>query len=465
MKRVGITDTTLRDAHQSLLATRMRTEDMLPVVGKLDQAGFYALEVWGGATFDACLRYLGEDPWERLRQIRSRVRHTPLMMLLRGQNLVGYRHYPDDVVEAFVRLAVKNGVDILRIFDALNDLRNLRTAVRAAKEAGAHVQGTVVYTRSPVHTLQGLVETAAELAKMGVDSICLKDMAGLLTPGEASKVVRAIKEEVPLPLEIHAHYTSGLASMAYLKAIEAGADVVDTAVSTLALGTSQPPTESLAAALAGTAWEPELDLGLVAEVAEHFRAVRRKYQDYDVGTVVDADVLRYQIPGGMISNFTAQLAQQRALDKLPLVLEEVERVREELGYPPLVTPSSQVVGAQAVLNVLGGERYKLVSNEVKAYLRGFYGQPPGPVSDAVRRKVVGDELAISCRPAELLAPGLESARREIAAYMETEEDLLSYILFPPQAKKFLQERLAASTKVDYYLLEAAESGGGGYPAP
>ena len=468
MTRLGLTDTTLRDAHQSLLATRLRLEDMLPAVEMLDAVGFHSLEVWGGATFDTCLRFLGEDPWERLRLLRKGFKKSRLQMLLRGQNLVGYKHYPDDVVTEFVRRSAGDGIDIFRVFDALNDVRNMETAIRAAKDAGAHVQGAVSYTVSPIHDVESFTRTAKELAELGVDSICVKDMAGIITPYDAELIIRRLKEAVGLPVQLHCHYTSGMGSMAYLKAAEAGVDVLDTAISTLALGTSQPPTESLVAALAGTARDTGLDLELLARVAEFFREVRKKYAEVDVGTTVDVNVIRYQIPGGMYSNFIAQLEQQKALDRLPEVLAELPRLRKEMGYPPLVTPSSQIVGSQAVLNVLAGERFKMVSNETKAYMRGLYGLPPGEVDDAVRRKVIGDEALITVRPADLLPPGLEEARREAAPLAESAQDVLSYALFPPQARKFLEERLAARTGIDQRVLAqtAAEvERGKVYPAP
>jgi pyruvate/oxaloacetate carboxyltransferase len=468
MSRLGLTDTTLRDAHQSLLATRLRLEDMLPAVEMLDAVGFHSLEVWGGATFDTCLRFLGEDPWERLRLLRKGFKKSKLQMLLRGQNLVGYKHYPDDVVTEFVRRSAGDGIDIFRVFDALNDVRNMETAIRAAKDAGAHVQGTVSYTVSPIHDAGSFTETAKALAELGADSICVKDMAGILTPYDAEAIVRRLKEAVGLPVQLHCHYTSGMGSMAYLKAAEAGVDVVDTAISTMALGTSQPPTESLVAALAGTARDTGLDLELLARVAEFFREVRKKYAGVDVGTTVDVNVIRYQIPGGMYSNFISQLEQQKALDRLPEVLAELPRLRREMGYPPLVTPSSQIVGSQAVLNVLAGERFKLVSNETKAYMRGLYGLPPGEVDAAVRRKVIGDETPVTVRPADLLPPGLQEARREAAPLAESAQDVLSYALFPAQAGKFLEERLAARTGVDQRVLAqtAAESERGKvYPAP
>jgi len=448
-----LTDTTLRDAHQSLLATRLRLEDMLPAVEMLDEVGFHSLEVWGGATFDACLRFLGEDPWERLRELRRRFKKSRLQMLLRGQNLVGYRHYPDDVVAEFVRRAVGNGIDVMRIFDALNDVRNMEKAIEVAKAEGAHVQGTVCYTISPIHGVDSFAATARELAELGVDSICLKDMAGIIAPYDAEAVVRRIKEEVGLPVQLHCHHTSGMAAMAYLKAAEAGVDAVDTAISTMAMGTSQPPTESIVAALASTPRDTGLDLDLLARIAAYFKEVRKKYRDFDVGTTVDVNVIRYQIPGGMYSNFVSQLEEQNALDRLPDVLAELPRLRKEMGYPPLVTPSSQIVGTQAVLNVLGGERFKLVTKETKAYMKGLYGRPPGPVDEEVRRKVIGDEEPVTVRPADLLPPGLEEAEKEVSPLAESVEDVLSYALLPQVARKFLEERLAARTRVDQSLLE------------
>ncbi|MHB0886944.1 MAG: oxaloacetate decarboxylase subunit alpha [Bacillota bacterium] len=467
VRPVGITDTTLRDGHQSLLATRMKTEDMLPIAEKMDRVGFHSLEVWGGATFDTCLRFLNEDPWERLRSLRKAFQRTKLQMLLRGQNLVGYKHYPDDVVEAFVKKAVSNGIDILRIFDALNDVRNMEKAIAVGKEAKAHIQGTISYTISPVHGVEANVAMAKRLADLGADSICVKDMAGILTPSAAVDLVTELKKNVGLPIQVHAHYTSGMASMTYLKAIEAGADVIDTAMSPLALGTSQPATETMVATLAGTRYDTGLDLGLLSEIAEYFKAVRGHYGQFDVaGSPVDTNVLMYQIPGGMISNFVSQLKQQNALDRLPQVLEEVPRVRKDLGYPPLVTPTSQIVGTQAVLNVLMGERYKMVASEVKAYVRGLYGRPPGKVDPAIRKLIIGDEKPITHRPADDIAPGLAAAKKEIAPLMEKEEDVLSYALFPPNARKFFEERMAAKTGTDQRLIEEArkESKAGYYPA-
>jgi oxaloacetate decarboxylase alpha subunit len=466
--RLGLTDTTLRDAHQSLLATRLRLEDILPAVEMMDEAGFHSLEVWGGATFDTCLRFLGEDPWQRLRELRKRFKKSKLQMLLRGQNLVGYKHYPDDVVAEFVRRAVGAGIDIMRIFDALNDVRNMEKAVAVAKSAGAHVQATVSYTISPIHNAESFVTVARQLAELGADSICVKDMAGIIAPYEAELITRRLKEAVGLPVQLHCHYTSGMASMAYLKAAEAGADVVDTAISSMALGTSQPPTESIVAALAGTPRDTGLDLELLARIAEYWKDTRKKYATLDVGTTIDVNVIRYQIPGGMYSNFVSQLAQQKALDRLPDVLAELPRLRAEMGYPPLVTPSSQIVGSQAVLNVVAGERYKMVTSETKAYMKGLYGRPPGPVDEAVRRKVIGDEAPVTARPADLLPPGLEEARRAVAPLAESEEDVLSYALFPQVAQKFLEERLAGKTGVDQRVLAEAsgtDKAGKVYPAP
>lgn len=448
-----VTDTTLRDAHQSLLATRMRTEDMIPIAETMDSVGFHSMEVWGGATFDTCMRFLDEDPWGRLRELRKRIRKTKLQMLLRGQNLVGYRHYPDDVVEEFVKRAVGNGIDIIRVFDALNDVRNMQKAIEVAKREGAHVQGTVVYTISPVHGVESYIDTARALKDLGVDSICIKDMAGILSPLVAEELVQRLRSVIGLPLQLHCHYTSGMASMTYFKAVEAGIDAVDCAISSMALGTSQPPVESLVVALQGTSRDPGLDLAVLSDIAEYFSGIRKKYAEYDVGASVDVNVLRYQIPGGMISNFVSQLASQNALHKLKEVLEEVPRVRKDLGYPPLVTPSSQIVGSQAVLNVLMGERYKMVATETRNYLKGLYGRPPAPMDEEIRKKVIGDEPPLKARPADLLEPELESARNAIAAYMEQPEDALSYALFPQVALKFLKERLSRKTKVDYDIVE------------
>ncbi|MGI5838879.1 MAG: oxaloacetate decarboxylase subunit alpha [bacterium] len=455
---VKITDTTLRDGHQSLLATRMRSADMLPIAAKIDQVGFHSLEVWGGATFDACLRFLDEDPWERLQALKKAFKQTPLQMLLRGQNLVGYKHYPDDVVREFVKAAVRNGIDIIRIFDALNDVRNMEVSMDEAKRQGAHVQASIVYTISPVHAIDSFVEMAKTLAAMGADSLCIKDMAGLITPAVAAEFVSRLKKEVGLPVQVHSHYTSGMASMAYLKAVEAGADVLDTAFSPLALGTSQPPTETMAAVLRDTPYDTGLDPALLAEIAAYFREMLGRYDRKDV-IGVDTNVLFYQIPGGMVSNLVSQLSESNSLAKLPAVLEEVPRVRAELGYPPLVTPTSQIVGTQAVVNVITGERYKMIPNEVKAYVRGLYGRPPAAIDEAIVRKIIGDEPLVTVRPADLLAPGMEQAAKEAAPFVQKDEDVLTYALFPAVAEKFLRERLSGKYEVDFSLVDEAAAQG------
>ena len=440
-QKVGITDTTLRDAHQSLMATRLRREHILPIIADIDKVGYHSLEVWGGATFDTCLRFLDEDPWERLIKMRELAPDTDFQMLLRGQNLVGYHHYPDDVVDAFVRLAVKNGINIIRVFDALNDTRNMSQAMQAVRNAGAHVQATLSYTLSPLHSIEYFVQVALQLKKMGADSIAIKDMAGLLTPYDAYTLVQRLKESVALPVQLHSHFTSGLAFMSYLKGIEAGCDVIDTAISALSLGSSQPATESMVAALQGTPYDTELDLERIGHIAAYFKEIRNHYDiPAEIVMGVDTDVLSYQIPGGMISNLASQLASQNATHLLPQVLKEVPRVRAELGYPPLVTPSSQIVGTQAVVNVISGERYKMILTEVKNYLRGLYGRPPGEVDPDLLKRVLGTEEPYQGRPADLLEPGLEKGREELGKYLEKEEDLLSYILFPQQALTFFQRR-------------------------
>ncbi len=463
MSKIKITDTILRDAHQSLLATRMSYEEMEPILEQLDMVGYFSLEVWGGATFDACLRFLNEDPWIRLRKIRDKIRKTKLQMLLRGQNLLGYKHYPDDVVDMFVSKSIENGIDIIRIFDALNDVRNMEKSIKVAKREGAHVQGTVVYTISPVHSLEKFVETAKELVNLGSDSICIKDMAGILAPYDAYKLVKKMKEEIDIPIQIHTHYTSGMGSMTCLKAIEAGADIVDTAISSLALGTSQPPTESLVATLKNTQYDTGLDLTLLAELAQHFREVLEKHKINQRLLGVDTRVINYQIPGGMLSNLTSQLQQQNALDKFEEVIKEVPKVREELGYPPLVTPTSQIVGTQSVLNVLTGERYKMIPNEVKLYVKGFYGRSTVPIKEDIKKIIIGDEDPITCRPADLLEPQLEKSRSEAAVYLENDEDLLSYTLFPQIAINFFQRRLIEKTKVDPNLVISEDSSFSAYP--
>jgi pyruvate carboxylase subunit B len=442
---VLITDTTLRDAHQSLIATRMRTRDMLPVAAELDSVGFFSLEVWGGATFDTSIRFLNEDPWDRLKMLREKVKKTQLQMLLRGQNLVGYRHYPDDVVQEFIRLAVKNGIDVIRIFDALNDLRNMELSIRTAQKYGAHVQGTICYTVSPVHTLEGFARMAADLEKLGCESVCIKDMAGLIDPQSAKKIVETIKERVRIPLDLHSHCSSGMAPMSYYMAALAGVDILDTAFSPFAWGTSQPPTESMVAALKDTPFDTGLDLQKLYEIGEHFAVFAEKYRPLMTAeaTRPNVNVLLHQIPGGMLSNLVSQLREQNALDKLNEVWDEVPRVRADLGYPPLVTPTSQLVGTQAVLNVLSGGRYTKVTKEVKDYLLGYYGRPPGEVNAEVRKLVTGSEKPIEVRPADLLAPELDKMRDEghRMGILHKEEDLLTYALYPQVAVKFLRGEL------------------------
>jgi len=444
MAKVKITETVLRDSHQSLVATRMTTEDMLPILADLDKVGYHSLEAWGGATFDSCLRFLNEDPWERLRKIRDEVKNTKLQMLFRGQNILGYRHYADDVVEYFVQKSIANGIDILRIFDALNDSRNLRCAINATKKEGGHVQAAVSYTISPVHSNESFAKYAKELEEMGADSICIKDMSGLLTPYAAYDLVKAIKGAVKIPVQLHTHYTTGLASMTILKAVEAGVDIVDTAISPMAMGTSQPPTEAIVATLAGTEYDTGLKMDDLNKINSYFTPIREKYLESGLldpkVLKVDVNGLTYQVPGGMLSNLVSQLKQQGKSDKFEEVLAEVPRVREDAGFPPLVTPTSQIVGTQAVLNVITGERYKMVSKEFKGMIRGEYGRTPVEVSEEFRRKIIGDEEAITCRPADLLKPEVDSLREEIRPYLEQEEDVLSYALFGPVATKFFEYR-------------------------
>lgn len=420
MAKVGITETICRDAHQSLIATRMTTEEMLPALPLMDKVGYHSLEVWGGATFDACLRFLNEDPWERLRKIRKAAPKTKLQMLFRGQNVLGYRHYADDVVEYFVQKSIANGIDIIRIFDALNDVRNLQTAINATKKEKGHVQAAISYTISPVHNNDFFVKLAKEYESCGADSICIKDMAGLLTPYNAFELVKKLKKAVKIPIQLHTHYTSGVASMTYLKAIEAGVDIVDTALSPMALGTSQPPTEPLVATLQGTEYDTGIDLNLLTEIAEYFKPLREKYLASGLMSTkvlgVDINTLKYQVPGGMLSNLVSQLKQQGKEDKLDEVLKEVPEVRKDLGYPPLVTPTSQIVGTQAVLNVLMGERYKMVTKETKGICKGEYGRTPVPIDDEFRKKIIGNEKAITCRPADLIKPELEKLKKECAEW-------------------------------------------------
>ncbi|WP_417500174.1 sodium-extruding oxaloacetate decarboxylase subunit alpha [Methylophaga sp.] len=452
MKKIEVTDVILRDAHQSLIATRMRTDDMLSICDKLDQVGYWSLEVWGGATFDACVRYLKEDPWERLRQLKQALPNTRLQMLLRGQNLLGYRHYADDVVSAFVERAAENGIDVFRIFDALNDLRNLETAMKAVKKAGKHAQGTISYTTSPVHTPELFVKQAKDLQNMGADSIAIKDMAGLLAPYPTYDLVKAIKSEVDLPLVIHSHATSGLAAQCQLKAIEAGVDRIDTAISSFASGTSHPATESQVAALRNTDWDTGLDLNLLSEIADYFRDVRKKYHQFESEfTGEDVSVQINQVPGGMMSNLANQLKEQNALDRIRDVFAEIPRVREDLGFPPLVTPTSQIVGTQAVYNVLAGERYKTITNEVKRYLQGGYGQPPAPVNAQLQKKAIGNEEVIDSRPADALAPELDKLRADIGELATSEEDVLTFAMFPDLGREFLQQRAEGTLKPEPLL--------------
>jgi oxaloacetate decarboxylase alpha subunit len=438
-RRVRITDTTLRDGHQSLWATRMRTHDMLPILETMDEVGFHSLECWGGATFDAALRFLDEDPWERLRLIKKHVVRTPLQMLLRGQNVVGYRHYGDDIVRRFVYKAAENGMDIFRVFDALNDIRNFETAAAAIKETGKHFQGAVVYTISPVHSLDHYVDVARNLVDMGADSICIKDMAALLSPYYAEQLIGRLKAEIDVPIQLHCHYIGGLAPMTYLKAVEAGVDVIDTATVPLAFGNSQPATEMVVTALIGTPNDTELDLETLFTIAKYFEKVRISTgHERGVTSLTHMQVYSHQVPGGMISNLESQLSEQNALDRLPEVLEEIPVVRSEVGYPPLVTPMSQIVGTQAVLNVLSGRRWHIVPDEMKDYLRGKYGAAPGPVSHEVIQRVLGDEEPIHVRPADLVHETLEDYREEIGELARSEEDLLSYALFPQTARVYLE---------------------------
>ncbi len=452
MPKVKICETVLRDSHQSLIATRMKTEEMLPILEQMDKIGYHALEAWGGATFDACLRFLDEDPWDRLRKIRDKVKNTKLQMLFRGQNILGYRHYSDDVVEYFVQKSIANGIDILRIFDALNDARNLKTAINATKKEGGHVQAAISYTTSPIHNNESFANFAKQLEEMGADSICIKDMAGLLKPYDAYELVKLIKEKIKIPVQLHTHYTSGLASMTLLKAIEAGVDIVDTAISPFAMGTSQPPTETLVATLAGTEYDTGLNLAELDKICRHFTPLREKYLaegllDPKV-LKVDVNALLYQVPGGMLSNLVSQLKQAGQSEKLIEVLEEVPRVRADAGYPPLVTPSSQIVGSQAVFNVIGGERYKMVTKEFKGVVKGEYGKTPAPISPEFVKKIIGDEKPITTRPADALAPELDKLREEVKPWAIQDEDVLSYALFEQVAVKFFEKRKAKMYGLD-----------------
>lgn len=460
MGQVKITETVLRDGHQSLIATRLKTEDMLPILEQMDAVGYHALEMWGGATFDASLRFLNENPWERLRTIRKHVKNTKLQMLLRGQNLLGYKNYPDDVVTEFIKHSVFNGIDIIRIFDALNDLRNLETAIRVTKAEGAHAQAAISYTISPVHTIDTFVKLASDMASMGADSICIKDMSGLLTPYTAYDLVKGLKSTLSIPVEVHSHCTSGLADMTYLKAIEAGADIIDTAISPFALGTSQPATEAMVATLQGSAYDTGISLEKLNPITEHFAPIREKA--LETGLLdpkilgMDINTLVYQVPGGMLSNLVSQLKMQNALDKYGEVLKEVPRVREDMGFPPLVTPTSQIIGTQAVLNVITGERYKMVPNEVKAYVKGMYGKSAVPMEESLIRKIIGDEEVVTCRPADLLEPMMEKMAAEMGEYFEAPEDVLTYTLFPQPALEYFKFRQAQKYQIDSTLLKKEE---------
>ena len=444
MEKLKITETSLRDGHQSLIATRLTTEEILPILEDMDKVGYHAMEVWGGATFDACLRYLDEDPWERLRQIRSRVKNTKLQMLLRGQNILGYKHYPDDIVKKFIQKSIANGIDIVRVFDALNDTRNLETSIKTIKEEGAHCQCAISFTTSKIHNLSYYLKLVKKMEELGADSICIKDMSGILTPYRAYELIKKIKKTTDLPIELHSHCTSGIASMTYMKAIEAGVDIIDTAISPFAMGTSQPPTESLAMTYKGTDRDPKLNMDLLGNISSYFKPIRAKYVAN--GTlnpkvmVPEPKTLTYQVPGGMLSNLLSQLEAQNASERYEEVLAEIPKVREDLGYPPLVTPLSQMVGTQSVFNVLTGERYKMMPKEIKDYVKGLYGKSPAPISKEVKQKIIGNEEVITVRPADLLEDAFDKYKAEIEGLYETEEDILSYALFPQIARAFLEAR-------------------------
>lgn len=441
MEKIKVMETCLRDGHQSLIATRMTTAEMLPIIETLDKVGYHSLEMWGGATFDAAVRFLKEDPWERLREIRKRAKNTKLQMLLRGQNLLGYRHYADDIVEKFVKKSIENGIDIIRIFDALNDVRNLKAACEATKKYGGHAQLALSYTISPVHTIEYYKNLALEMEKIGADSIAIKDMSGILLPEVAYELVKELKSVLKVPVEVHTHATAGLASMTYIKAIEAGADIIDTAISPFAGGTSQPATESIVRALAGTGRETGFDLEILKEIAEYFKPIRAKYLQNGTlnpqALMTEPSIVEYQLPGGMLSNLLSQLKAQKAEHKYEEVLKEIPRVRADLGYPPLVTPLSQMVGTQAVFNVLTGSRYKMVPNEIKDYVKGLYGKSPVPIADDIKEKIIGKQEAFTGRPADLIAPEFEKLKEESKDFARTEEDVLTYALFPQVAKEYL----------------------------
>ena len=444
MGKVKITETSLRDGHQSLMATRMTTAEMIPIIKTMDKVGYYAMEVWGGATYDAEIRFLNEDPWERLREIRKRVKNTKLQMLLRGQNLLGYRHYADDIVEKFVELSIKNGIDIIRTFDALNDIRNVKKVVESTKKYGGHSQLAICYTISPIHTIEYYKKLAFEMQNMGADSIAIKDMSGILLPNVAYKLVSELKSILNIPLELHTHSTAGMAGMSVLKAIEAGVDIIDTAISPFGGGTSQPPTESIVRALQGTEYDTGLNLELLKEVEEYFKPIRKKYIDNGIlnpkALEIEPNIVEYQLPGGMLSNLLSQLKAQNAQDKYEDVLREIPKIRKDLGYPPLVTPMSQMVGTQAVFNVLTGNRYKMIPKEIKDYVKGMYGKSPVPISDEIKKIIIGDEKIFTGRPADLIKDEYDLMKKEIGNLAKSDEDILTYACFPQIAKDYLKKK-------------------------
>lgn len=450
MSKLKITETALRDGHQSLIATRLKTDEIIPILEIMDKVGYHSMEVWGGATFDSCIRFLNEDPWERLRLIRKHVKNTKLQMLLRGQNLLGYRNYADDTVDRFIELSIKNGIDIIRVFDALNDVRNLEASMKSIKKYNGHCQCAISYTTSPIHTTEYYLDLVKTMESMGADSICIKDMAGVLTPYNAYDLVKRMKNVTKLPIELHTHCTSGIADMIYMKAVEAGVDIIDTAISPFSGGTSQPPTESLAVTFAEMDRNPGLDMDALLKTAKYFKPIRDKYMSEGILNpkvlLTDPQTLKYQVPGGMLSNLLSQMQQQGAVDKYEDVLNEVPRVRKDLGYPPLVTPMSQMVGTQALFNVLTGERYKLVPKEIKDYVRGQYGKAPAKIDPEIQRKIIGDEEIITVRPADLLEPEFEAMKKEAGELAKSDEDVLAYALFPQVALKFLEQKYNKSVK-------------------
>ncbi len=444
MSRVKITETCLRDGHQSLIATRLTTNEILPILSSMDKVGYHALEMWGGATFDSCIRYLNEDPWERLREIRKVVKNTKLQMLHRGQNILGYRHYADDVVDKFIYKSIENGIDIIRVFDALNDMRNLKQSIESTKKYGAHLQVAMSYSISPVHTHKYYIDLSKQVESMGADSICIKDMSGILLPYEAYELIKAIKSNISIPLELHSHSTCGIAEMLYLKSVEAGVDIIDTAISTFGGGTSQPATESIVKTFENTKYDTKIDFHKLRDIADYFKPIREKYLKEGILTsksyFINPQILDTQLPGGMISNMINQMKSQNAEDKFEDVLKEIPLVRKDLGYPPLVTPLSQMVGTQAVMNVLSNEKYKMISNEIKDYVKGLYGKPPAEINEELKKKILNDEEEITCRPADLINNEFSKFKEESSEFTKTDEDVLSYILFPQVAKSFLQKK-------------------------